>query len=282
MPHFTDLDIDAPVEVPTGPAAPADVLARVKAEGARRRTRRHRRNAVLAAFGLAIVAVPAVALGPGDDPEEVTVAGQSERDARPTTTAERRPSTTVTAVSPTSVVVATTEAVTPDTPPVSVGGPQVIEREAPPATAGPVCRNSTDPACGDFRWDPQPANEPVTVTITPSNPNPVVGEEVVFTVRWSDPDAAEAFATFRSGDDADVGPTHGDTVCRGRSGPWTPPPGSPGQGVDEFRRVYTAAGTYEASTYVETDGPGSEGCDNWDAYGSEGTASVTITVSPAA
>lgn len=280
MPHFTDLDIDAPVEVPTGPAAPADVLARVKVEGARRRTRRHRRNAVLAAFGLAIVAVPAVSLLPGDDPEAVTVAGEGDgggEGATPTTATDRRPATTVATAPPTTVVLPDEQApVTPDLPPVSLGPATVIEREAP---AAPVCANSTDPACGEFRWDPQPVNQPVTVTITASNPNPVVGEEVVFTVTWNDPDAAEAFPTFSPGDDAVLGPTHGDTRCQGRYGSWSTPPGSPGEGVYEYRHVFAAAGAYEVSTYVETDGPGSEGCDNWDAFGSEGTASVVVNVS---
>jgi len=40
-----------------------------------------------------------------------------------------------------------------------------------PTTAAPApsCRNSTDAACGEFRWDPAPAaNQPMTVTWQPA------------------------------------------------------------------------------------------------------------------
>jgi hypothetical protein len=75
LPDLPDLDLGLGVE-PTVTVAPSDVLARVKAEGMRRRSRRHRRNFAVAGVALCALAVPVVSLWPGGDPgtERVDVA----------------------------------------------------------------------------------------------------------------------------------------------------------------------------------------------------------------
>jgi len=262
--------------------APADVLARVKAEGLRRRSRRHRRNAALAMVAVVAVAVPLAALLPGDGGSQDLRVAASSPDAGSSTSSDddspRTTATTVEAPATTAVPV-----VDPSLPPASVpeGEPGVAPAPRPvPTTAAPApsCRNSTDAACGEFRWDPAPAaNQPMTVTITASNVNPAVGEEVVFTVTWSDPDAPQAEASFANGEDG-VQLGTADTLCRGRYGAWEPPAASSGAGSFEFRHTYGAPGTYTATALVESVEPQAEGCDNWEAYASDATGAVTITV----
>jgi len=73
---------------------------------------------------------------------------------------------------------------TPSTTSTSTTSTTIDDRHAP------ECRNSTNPQCGPFRWDPQPLpNRPmrVDVQIAPSHPRP--GDVVTFTVVASDPDA---------------------------------------------------------------------------------------------
>jgi hypothetical protein len=50
-----------------------------------------------------------------------------------------------------------------------------------------VCRNSYDPSCGDFSWDPQPEQSEVEVfaVTTPDATN--AGDEVTFVVDYIDP-----------------------------------------------------------------------------------------------
>src|SRR3712207_6243843 len=67
-------------------------------------------------------------------------------------------------------------------------------------TAARVCRNSTDPACGQFFWDPAPTgNQPLNVQITTSPPNPRAGQEVAFTVSLHDPDHALGTCAWQIG-----------------------------------------------------------------------------------
>ena len=281
MSSFPDSDVRTSTGVPAagGGTAPSDVLARVKAEGLRRRTRRHRRNGVLAVLGLAIVAVPAIALLPGDGgDEDVTVAAESDADARPTPTSARRPaSTTVppsTATTATTLPTVTTIVVDGDEvgliPPTSVVRPPrttVPPSTAPPTTA-PVCRNSTDAACGEFRWDPEPApNQPLTAAFVDSPGSAVVGEAVVFNVVWSDPDATLSYDSF-SAEGVGLG-----RACaqQARFGPWTPPEPAGGSGELSYQHTFTAPGTYTVVVSV-----GTADCNN--PYGNDTTAETVVTV----
>ena len=277
--HDADLTIANPVEVPTGATAPEDVLSRVKSEGLRRRNRRHRRNSALAVLGIAIAAVPAVALLPdgGGDAEDVTVAAEGDaNEGRPTTSVARRPvtslttaTTTVETLPPTTVVqVEGGEAVL--IPPTSVVRPPRPTTTVPPPTTAPAptCRNSTDPACGAFRWDPEPApNAALSIGFVDPTTTAAVGEEVVFNVVWSDADATLTYDNF-SAEGVGLG-----RACtqEARFGPWTPPEPAGGSGDLVYRHTFTEAGTYTVVVSA-----GTADCNT--PYGNDATTELTVTV----
>jgi hypothetical protein len=274
LPSFPDLhdDVDAgaPVVAAPGPVAPADVLARVKTEGLRRRTRRHRRNGVLAALGIALLAVPAVALLPEDGTDDVTVAAEGDREAeRPATTGARRPTTTVT-TGTTLPPPSTASTVVVEGEDVGLIPPLVIEREPTATTvpAAPVCRNSTDPACGEFRWDPAPAaNQDLTAAFVDVPATVTAGEPTTFFVAWSDPDATLAYDMFSADNALLAQPCQ----IENRFGPWTPPPAEPGSGELSYTHTFEAPGTYTVAVALATGA-----CDS--PYNSQGTVYLDVTV----
>lgn len=286
MPSYPDFDVDAPIRTHTDtPRVPEELLARVKAEGMRRRSRRHRRNAVFAAFGLALVAVPAIALLPGDDgDEDVTVAADSERQSTtstPTTSARR---TTTTVASPETtiadaVVVAPSTIVIDDDEVGLIPPTSVVRRPPPPApatTAPPpttvACRDSRDPQCGEFRWDPPPApNQPLTAGFVDAPTTATVGQEVLFIVSWADPDATLSFANFSVTTEGGVGLGQACTQEQ-RYGPWTPPPPAGGSGEVEELYTFSAPGTYFVTMSL-----GTADCNS--PYADESTVEVVVTVS---
>src|SRR4051794_35004310 len=89
----------------------------------------------------------------------------------------------------------TTAAIPPGAHTVITGGP----RQAPvgpapaaasgsPASTALPCRNSTNPACGNFSWDPPPGdNRPIEWRLTYSPQNPKTGEKVTFQLHATDP-----------------------------------------------------------------------------------------------
>lgn len=269
-PDLTDVEgADRTVAAPaiTHSVAPADVLASVKREGMRRRARRHRRNGVLAVIGLVLVAVPAVALLPGDDgSEDITVAADADGADDVGRTTVDRPVTTVspTTAPPTTVPVEVDDAEAPVTTVES-------DREPAPVTtvpAAPTCRNSTDPACGEFRWDPQPApNQPLTAAFVDAPATAAVGEEVTFAVAWSDPDAQLEYDSF-SADGVGLAQA---CAMQPRYGPWTPPDAVAGSGELSYTHVFTEAGTY---TVVVSLGTG----DCTGPYADTATVEATVTV----
>ena len=276
MPFFADSDSDvrSSIDLPTGTTAPADVLARVKSEGLRRRNRRHRRNSALAVLGIAIAAVPAVALLPdgGRSAEEVSTASV-DGDERPTTTAEpRRPaaSTTVTTTAaphpPTTVVeVDGGEAVL--IPPTSVVRPPRPTPTTVPPTTVPACRNSFDSACGEFRWDPDPGpNAPLNVAFV-NAADTIPAGDYVFRASWSDEDASMTYADFAHDDEPLLGQA---CTAEARFGPWTPPPRAGGSG--EVSEMFTLTpGEHTITVQAAT-----ADCNN--PYASEATVEVVVTV----
>jgi len=116
-----------------------------------------------------------------------------------------------------------------------------------------VCRNSLDPACGPFRWDPQPTpSQPLTVTVTVSPAAPRAGDTVSFRVVVDDPDGGTLL------DHPDNANVYGDGIpstdvlghidCIGpQAGPWTPPDPTPVHLDATFQHVYRSAGTYTAT-----------------------------------
>lgn len=293
MPSLPDADLATRTSAPSRATAPEDILARVKSDGLRRRTRRHRRNALVAAFGLVILAVPAISLLPsGDSDDELDTAAEVEQPSttdRPTTT-ERSTTTTAdttatstvtTLAAPTiTVVVPDPEASTesgasattvprraPSTPRTTVPRRSPTTQLAPPTTA--TCRNSTEPSCGDFRWEPDPgSNAPLQANISASNSAPEAGETVTFTVTWSDADASLTFD--RVAVDSEAGLSQACSTER-RFGPWTPPARNGGSGELTFQREFFTAGEHFVTVALAT-------ADCNSPYGSERTVQMVVVV----
>jgi hypothetical protein len=230
-----------------------------------RARRLQRRLAVVVAI-VVIVALPvtAVALNGRDDGTR-QVRAIAPRDDVTTTTAE--PSTTA---------LATTTPTTPTTPPrsESTTTPTIPD----PTTTTVLCRNSRDPACGAFFFDPPLTNEPATVAVTVKTASAKPGTRVVFEIHATDPDSfvgpgGDTFcgdASFGDGNRESCGPG-----CLGpgeRYGPWDPPPLRPSDATFTLGHIYAKAGTYKVDITITADecGPRS----------SEASATATVHVSP--
>src|SRR5437762_1768062 len=125
---------------------------------------RRLRWGLLAAVAVTLVAaIPGIALDSGGDTKKVTSAQGVAPAATTTTTA--RPGVaagapTPLAPAPTTTTGTVTALQTGAAPPAATTTTSV--RPAPPTKP---CRNSYDPACGPFRWDPDPGpNQPLGVT----------------------------------------------------------------------------------------------------------------------
>ena len=197
----------------------------------------------------------------------------------------------VTATATTASTLRTTTTTRPST--TSTSAETQVESEtvtsAPGATTAPAartgCRNSNDPGCGAFYWDPQPPpDQPLTINVRFAPDPPRAGEEVAFDIEYFDPDAPElACPIIAFGDDAS--PTHCDPAPRvcGRYGPWTPP--EP-RTLDTRRsevHVYQQPGSYELVFGGTSVTPGVDpGCTDsrtgrpGDPY--SGTAHVTLRI----
>lgn len=151
-----------------------------------------------------------------------------------------------------------------------------------------VCRNSTNPQCGPFRWDPQPVpNRPmrVDVEVAPSNPRP--GDVVTFTVVASDPDAPGLGTGLASQDFGD-GHKQALVVDPGPCdwfGPWTPPLPQTGQRITTYAHTYPSAGTFVARFTTNSGSPdGGPLCQDQtshragDPFASHGEGVVSVTV----
>ena len=275
------------------PEPPAQVLQAVKAEGGRRRTLRHRRTTGLALAGLILVGAPVVALQAGEDgprrevdvatdggasdpgviPDPVAVpplepvpttapAPAAAPDPEPgsspgTTVAPVAPTPTATAVRPT---VATNTTVKADVP--------VVPQTTP--TTQPVCRNSVNPACGEYRWDPPPApNQALELSFNSVPANPKAGQALTFAVTWSDdaPFWYDHFSTHGTGQFVACSPPY-------RFGPWTPPAQVPSGETKQYSATFPSPGEYTVAVTVRTGD-----CDS--PYSNEKTVSVPVTVEPA-
>jgi hypothetical protein len=273
------------------PAPPPDgVLDSVKAEGGRRRANRHRRNAGLALLALALMVIPAATLRPGGGHgREVAVAtdggGTTPDTAEITvpTSADVAPGDPVVSEPPTLPPAAVTAAPSTSAPPASVA-PATTAPPRPAPTTTPttarVCRNSQDPACGPFRWDPALApDKPLIADFTAAPATAVAGQPVVFEVAWSDADAKLSSDRF-STDGTSIG-----TSCTlaPRYGPWTPPAPSGGSGTLRYPTTFPNPGTYKVAVELGTGGlDGATSPDCTPPYGDFVRIERTITVGPAA
>ena len=216
----------------------------------------------------------------GREPRQVEVAGQRTR--RTTTT---QPQVT-TSVATTSSLPATTPAPVPETAvptspprpaptrPRQVASPPPIGfNPAPPTpTTTLPCRNSTDPRCGPFRWDPPPApNQPLVVDADLA----AEGREAIFTVNVSDPDhpVGDNCADVDYGDGTREPIPCAPAPCPALFGPWTPPAPQGGQLQRTYRHSYSEPGQYTARFTFRND---RDRCP--DPYGGTGSDTITITV----
>ncbi len=159
---------------PHTPKSRGELLAYAYRRGRELRYRRLLSQATALVMVLSLVSLALVA--GDDDPVTVTAVGEGTTTTEATTTTT---STTTTTESSTT----TTDASTVDDT---------------TTTTELVCRNSTNPDCGDFYWDPEPVpNTPPEVEILSIAPEqPIAGDEVTITYRVRD---AETNPVLRSG-----------------------------------------------------------------------------------
>jgi hypothetical protein len=162
---------------------------------------------------------------------------------------------------PTTTTAVTTTVPPPTTAPSTERAPTEPSTDATTETTEPppVCVNSTDPRCGDFRWEPSPsANQPITIdSVVVDPPHPIAGQTVTVTIQWSDPDADVASPDygFCDGNGCNSGPIAACAAPRPGTvptGPWTLPPRSPGAGTLVRQLQFPIAGTFTWSTGVNT------------------------------
>jgi hypothetical protein len=159
---------------------------------------------------------------------------------------------------------------------VAKNGKQVVEL----ANTGPdsSCRNSTDPGCGPFRWDPPPGpNAPVEITITYSPSAPRTGEEVTISVHVHDADALIGDVAIAFGDEeVSTIPPASIVSCEGAAaGPWSLPAATPDDLVNTYHHTYTRAGDFTLTAYAASPDIISGTCPP-NPYASQGTGSSLI------
>ncbi len=220
----------------------AYIFARVKKRG---RVLRRRRLIAQIVVTIAVVAVPltAFALTTGDSDRTVRVAHSSDSTTRPPTT-----------------VSAPTTSTTPSTTSSSTTTRTTV-RASTPTTVLVSCRNSRDPACGPFYYDPPLRNEAASLQVTAVQPStPAVGQRVTFMLRASDPDSffvSGGFcgsASFGDGRSSGCGPS-----CAGtgdRYGAWDPPQPRPSDVTYAVEHTYEKNGTYRAEFSIAADACG--------------------------
>jgi hypothetical protein len=235
---------------------------------------RVRRRVVAAAVAIALViGTPIVAVA-------YATSGGSSR-ARVVATPASEPTTTV---SGSTTVASSTIELSTTAPPMTVA---VVTTSTPdlvsPTTTALVCRNSTNPACGPFHYDPPPTNAPATLVVGSVEPaHPYAGQTVTFTLYAVDPDTRLLVDCGGGGQDYGDGtpvvacepscaaPGYGPVP---EFGPWDPPAPEPTDTTVTLTHRYTRAGTIHATFHADGDDCGPRP--------STATATVTMTVAAA-
>jgi hypothetical protein len=151
-------------------------------------------------------------------------------------------------------------------------------------TSTTVCRNSTNPACGPFRWDPPPEpDQPIVVTVATSAEQAVAGQPFTFTVKATDLDAQPVFCEVYDlgdgtkkgaiGTPCEAGGPEVEPCQTNRFGPWTPPTRKGGVFEYTLTHTYTTAGTYTVKFFSYSEDGGT--CH---PYGSTKTTQMQLTV----
>lgn len=137
------------------------------------------------------------------------------------------------------------------------------------------CRNSLDPSCGEFHWDPAPSpNAPILIEVTPTI-NPESGS-VALTGFARDDDAriSEYCLAISWGDGSrDDGGLCPIPHCQAAYGPWDPPPTRPSQVPIAAEHTYKGPGDYEIRVTARSD---SLACRS--PYASEATQTLVVRV----
>jgi hypothetical protein len=257
-----------------------EIYARVLNDGMRRRRRALRLMAALSA--LVVLTAGVVSLTRARDSSRTQAVAADSSGATSTTS---EPATTSSAIEPSG---ATESSQDSSAPPPSEGST---------TAATPICRNSTNPDCGPFYWDPDPApNQPLALSATYSPQNPHVGETVTFMIHAEDPDGDIGCVSLT--------PPSGDSlggVCGGGpgigcssepQGPWDTPSAHPSAVDRTYTYTFDHSGSYtlplEATSYggpfpQTPDQPPGSLCPriyDHDPYGSRTTTSITVDVAP--
>lgn len=174
----------------------------------------------------------------------------------------------------------------------SRGGPPPEVASSPPE-GRPECRNSFNPACGAFYWDPpMPANTPIALRVTVEPVHAVVGQPLRISLEWSDAEARlgvhklstpGACEPREDGSCAPLGgvSTPAETLCpQTPRGPWAPPPVVGTGGFETVRRAYLQPGTYEWTVQISISSGPNEPC-HPDPWAEHVTHRGTIVVLPA-
>ncbi|MGH9277320.1 MAG: hypothetical protein ACRD12_04340 [Acidimicrobiales bacterium] len=157
--------------------------------------------------------------------------------------------------------------------------------DAPATTTSSIsitpCRNSQESRCGDFSWDPAPAqNQPLNVTVNVKTPNPKVGQPVLFEVTVIDPDHAVGLycsrVSFGDGATADDPCTPPPPGCPPHYGPWTPPNRENGTFTHQYTHTYQGATTFRATFMFRS--WSADRCLELDPYANENDASKDVVV----
>ncbi len=273
---------------PSPSLASDEALRSVRAEGSRRRTKRRRRIAAIALLGLVLLAVPVATLRSGGEgrPRELNVAADDVGsipdivpDVEVPTSLEPVPSEPLIITEPTlpPAVLATPDATVPPITSALATAPPRTAPSTTPTTAR-VCRDSSQPACGPFRWDPVlAANQPLVASFSSAPTTAVAGQTVTFEVAWSDGDAKLSSDRF-STDGTRIGSS---CMLVARYGPWTPPARIGGSGTLSYPTTFAEPGTYEVGVELSTSNPQDlVGEDCAPVYGNGAYLHASITVTP--
>jgi hypothetical protein len=271
--------------VEAGPALRARVERGVRSGPSRLGSLPMRRALAAAAAAAVAVLVGGVAVlgGSGDDRDEVvTVADDPDADS---VTSDTPPPTVegVTITRPEGDGSATTTTAVAGI--ATIVPSAVVEgtRETTPPTVAPVCRDSFDPACGDFRWDPEPVVGQSTLQMHLPPEAAQVGVPYEVVLELTDPTAPPSFNCADSGAQPSPSQWVGISGCSAeppppcptRFGPWTPPAPQGGTTTLTVSLTFDEPGPH---TFSVTTRPPSGGC--YQPYGSAAHSTVDIEVLP--
>lgn len=238
--------------------------------------------AAAAAVVVLIAGALAVAGGGGGEADDLVVADERPQPSPPTTVAEDDAEWPATVG---GVVIVRPPAVGEEPPPPPVTEPAPAPQVAPPPTA-PPCRDSVDPACGPFTWDPAPVVPQAELRfVLPAEPARA-GVPYEVTVELTDPGTMPSFncaSGLSISPDANVDPqvslagcSFEPVECPTRYGPWTPPAPQGGTVQATGTITFDAPGSYTMS--LSTQAPMT--CETVDPYGTDASATVVIEVLP--